>query len=68
MRRQYVEGYDYQNWDLIELIDELKTRIKEPFRPNDTLHGAMIAGKDYYGTCNEIREFLIKDDLKVNKI
>lgn len=66
MRGQYVKGYDYNDWNLIELIDELKTRIEEPFRPNDTLHGAMIVGKDYYGTCEELRHFLIKDDMKIS--
>lgn len=55
---------DYKSYDLIELIDELKTRIKPPFRPNDTLHGAMICGKDYYGTCEILRDYLIEDDFK----
>ncbi|WP_252225212.1 MULTISPECIES: hypothetical protein [unclassified Clostridium] len=55
----------YESFNLIELIEELKTRIKEPFRANDTLQGMMIVGKDYYGVCKELREFLIKDDKKL---
>jgi hypothetical protein len=56
---------DYESFNLVELIDELKTRIKEPFRVDDTLHGMMIIGKDYYSVCKELREFLEKDDKKI---
>lgn len=44
MKGQWV---DYDNFNVIELIDELKTRIKEPFRVDDILHGIMIGKKDY---------------------
>lgn len=54
----------YDSFNLVDLIDELKTRIKEPFRADDTLHGMMIVGKDYYGVCKELREFLKNDDKK----
>lgn len=64
MRGQWAS---YDSFDLVELIDEVKTRIKEPHRPNDTIHGAMIVGKDYYGTCGELRRFLENDDLKGDK-
>jgi len=56
----------YDSFNLIELIDELKTRINEPFRVNDTLHGMMIVGKDYYGLIKELQEFLKRDDKKDN--
>lgn len=60
-----VEQYmAYSDWSLIELIDEVKVRVKEPFIAKHTLHGAMISGGDYYGTCNELRRFLIRDDIK----
>lgn len=55
---------DYDNFNLIELIDEMKTRIKEPFRADDTLHGVLIAGKDYQGMCKKLRKFLTEDDNK----
>ena len=59
MRGQWVS---YDSFNLIELIDEVKTRIEEPFRVDDTIHGALIVGKDYYGLCKELREFLERDD------
>lgn len=55
---------NYDSFDLIELIDEVKTRIKEPFRADDTIHGAMIVGKDYYGLKEELKHFLVRDDEK----
>jgi len=61
MRGQWI---DYTSFNLTDLIDEVKTRVDEPYRADDILHGAMIAGKDYYGTCNEIKKFLIRDDTK----
>lgn len=57
--KNQLESYD--NFNLIELIDEVKIRIEEPFRVDNIVHGAMIVGKDYSGTCRELREFL-KDD------
>lgn len=65
MRGQWA---DYDSFNLVELIDELKTRIKPPFRVDDTLHGAMIVGKDYSGTCKELRKWLKNDDRKDVKI
>lgn len=61
MRGQWI---NYDNFNLIDLIDELKTRINEPFRVDDTLHGALIVGRDYYGLCKELRDFLERDDNK----
>jgi len=61
MRGQWV---DYDSFNLVDLIDEVKTRLNPPHRADDILHGAMIAGKDYKGTCNELREFLYQDDNK----
>lgn len=61
MRGQWI---NYDNFNLIELIDEVKTRISEPFRINDVVHGALIIGKDYYGLCKELRGFLERDDKK----
>lgn len=52
----------YNSFNLIELIDEVKTRIKEPFRVDYVVHGALIVGKDYYGLCKELRGFLERDD------
>jgi hypothetical protein len=54
----------YDGFNLIELIEELKTRIKEPFRADDTLHGMLIVGKDYYGLIQELQDFLHRDDEK----
>jgi hypothetical protein len=54
----------YESFNLIELIEELKTRIQEPFRVNSALHGMLIVGKDYCGTCKELRDFLTEDDKK----
>ncbi|MCD3232582.1 hypothetical protein IRP63_14100 (plasmid) [Clostridium botulinum] len=62
MRGQHI---NYDSFNLVELIDELKTRITPPFRVDDTLHGAMIVGRDYHGTCKEIRKWLEKDDREV---
>lgn len=62
-RGQWV---DYESFNLIELIDELKTRIEEPFRANDTLHGIMVSKKDYDTVCAELRDFLVEDDKKAN--
>lgn len=59
MRGQWI---NYDSFNLIELIDEVKTRIKEPFRADDILHGALIVDKDYYGLCKELRDFLKRDD------
>ena len=53
---------NYDSFNLVELIDEVKTRIEEPFRIDDTLHGALIVGKDYYGLKKELKKFLIRDD------
>ncbi|MFR2889135.1 MAG: hypothetical protein ACLTDM_13180 [Clostridium butyricum] len=61
MRGQWV---NYDSFNLTELIDELKTRIKEPFRVDDTLHGMMIVRKDYYELRQTLIEFLIEDDKK----
>lgn len=65
MRGQWT---DDDSFNLIELIDEVKTRIKEPFRVDDILHGALIVGKDYKGLCKELRGFLERDDDKELKI
>jgi hypothetical protein len=54
----------YESFDLVELIDELRTRIEEPFRPDDTLHSMMIGGKDYYQLIQELKDFLHNDDEK----
>lgn len=56
---------NYDSFNLVELIDELKTRIEPPFRVDDTLHDAIIVGRDYHGTCKELRKWLEKDDRKV---
>lgn len=53
---------NYDSFNLIELIDEIKIRIKEPFRVDDVIHGALIVGKDYDGLCKELRDFLVRDD------
>lgn len=57
---------NYESFNLIDLIDELKTRIKEPFRADDTLHGMMIGGNDYYQLIQNIKDFLYSDDEKWN--
>jgi hypothetical protein len=54
----------YESFNLIELIKELKTRIEEPFRADDTLHGMMIGGKDYYQLIQDLKDFLHNDDEK----
>lgn len=59
---------NYDSFNLVELIDEVKTRVDEPFRVDDTLHGALIVGKDYDGLCKELREFLKRDDKKIKRI
>ncbi|EQB4340899.1 hypothetical protein ACYJ2U_001618 [Clostridium botulinum] len=61
MRGQWV---DYDNFNLVNLIDEMRTRVNLAFRVDDILHGAMIAGKDYKGTCDELKNFLYQDDNK----
>lgn len=61
MRGQWTS---YDNFNLIDLIDEVKTRVNHPSRVDDILHGAMIVGKDYKGTCEELRNFLKDNDLK----
>ena len=53
---------NYDSFNLVELIDEVKTRVEEPFRSDDTIHGAMIVGKDYYGLKEELKKFLIRCD------
>lgn len=53
---------NYDSFNLVELIDELKTRIKEPFRVNATLHGMIIVGKNYDDICKKLREFIKDDD------
>lgn len=55
---------DYEGFNLIELIDELKTRIQEPHRVDDFLHGMMIKAKNYYSLKDTIKEFLLDDDEK----
>lgn len=68
MRGQWV---NYDNFNLVDLIDEVKTRFEPSFEPtfrvDSFLHGAMIVGKGYEGTCKELREFLKDDDLKHSK-
>ena len=59
MRGQWT---DYNSFNLIDLIDELKTRVKEPHRTDDILHGMMIASGDYFRLCNEIKDYIEKDD------
>lgn len=59
MRGQWVS---YDSFTLIDLIDECKTRVKEPFRVDDILHGTIISGKDYNGICNQLKRFLERDD------
>ena len=59
---------NYDGFNLVELIDEVKTRIEEPFRVDDTLHGALIVGKDYYGLKEELKQFLIRDDEKYKEV
>ena len=64
MRGQWI---GYNDFNLVELIEEVKTRFEgfgcgANFRIDSTLHGAMIVGKDYYGTCEELRRFLESDD------
>lgn len=54
MRGQWT---DYNCFNLIDLIDEVKTRVQEPHNADDIIHGAMIVGKDYFGTCKELRVF-----------
>lgn len=65
MRGQWI---DYDNFNLIEIVDEIKTRVDEPFRVDDILHGALIVGKNYYGLCKELRNFLERDDMRENWI
>lgn len=55
---------NYDNFDLIELIDEVKTRTNKPFRADDIVHGAMMVSKNYYGLKEELKKFLIGDDEK----
>lgn len=59
MRGQWT---DYNSFNLIDLIDELKTRVKEPHRTDDILHGMMIASGDYFRLCNAIKDYIEKDD------
>lgn len=59
MRGQWI---NYDNFNLIELIDEVKTRVNEPFRVDDILHGALIVGKNYQGMCKKLRRYLELDD------
>lgn len=54
----------YDSFNLMDLIDELKTRVEEPFRADDTLHGMLIVGKDYYQLIQDIKNFLHNDDEK----
>lgn len=54
----------YKGFNLVELIDEAKSRIKEPFKVDDTLNGMMIGGKDYYQLIQELQDFLLRDDEK----
>ena len=62
MRGQWI---DYDSFNLIELIDEIKTRVNEPFRVDDILHGILMSSdKGYYNVCYELREFLKEDDRK----
>lgn len=61
MRGRWVS---YDSFNLTELIDELKTRIKEPLRVDDILHGMMIGRKDYFEIRQTLIEFLIEDDKK----
>ncbi|HCL4447174.1 TPA: hypothetical protein N2D16_002779 [Clostridium botulinum] len=61
MRGQWV---DYDTFNLVDLIDEVKTRLNPPHRADDILHGAMIAGKNYKGACDELRKFLSQDDIE----
>ena len=57
---QWMKGA-YNNFDLIDLIDELKTRMDRP-NVESTLHGMIIVGKDYYGLRNELIKYLNEDD------
>lgn len=60
----------YADFNLVNLIEELKTRFDNEMEVDSTLHGIIIVGKDYYGICKEIRDFLHNDDekwLKDNK-
>lgn len=61
MRGQWI---NYDNFRLVELIDEVKTRIVEPHNIEDVVHGALIVGRDYYGLCKELKDYLEKDDKK----
>jgi len=61
MRGQWI---NYDNFRLVELIDEVKTRITEPHNIEDIVHGALIVGRDYYGLCKELKDYLEKDDKK----
>jgi len=61
MRNEYV---NYADFNMIELIDEVKTRIIPPFRADDILHGCIIVGKNYFDTCDELRNYLECDDKK----
>lgn len=61
MRGQWTT---YDNFNLLELIDELKTRRLEPIRVDDILHGAIIIGKDYNSIKKELIHFLNEDDKK----
>lgn len=59
---QWVKG-SYENFNLIDLIDELKTRMECP-NVESTLHGMIIVGKDYYGLRRELIKYLNEDDEK----
>lgn len=61
MRGQWT---DYDSFNLVDLIEELNSRIEEPHRTDDILHGMMIVGGDYFGLCHEIKTYLIRDDKK----
>lgn len=66
MRGQY-ENYD--SFTVIELIDELKTRVKPLFRIDDILHGMLIVARgSYHGLHKCLREYLEEDDLRFNEL
>lgn len=60
-RGQWVS---YDSFNLVDLIDELKTRFDNEMSVDSTLHGIIVVGKDYYGICKEIKDFLHRDDEK----
>ena len=61
MRGQYA---DYNSFNLIDMIDELKTRISDVQRVDNILHGMMVVTNNYHDLCSIFRDMLMEDDKK----